>query len=179
MKIIDENFLTETKLGEFLKTYFPNGNWISQFKPSNSRFKIDWYSESLKLCIEFDGYQHYTSSKQILADYRKNELCEKLEIKLIRIPYFVQLSTDVIKLLFNLDLKDFKQTYPHGFNSNKSTMIYPADYCYLGIEKFKNDFEKFLIIKNEIIDSLKKKNIDKRMLLPEPLLYLLNEQLNF
>lgn len=175
MKINDENFLTEIKLGEFLKTYFPNGNWISQFKPSNSRFKIDWYSENLKLCVEFDGYQHYTSSKQILADYRKNELCKTLGLNLIRIPYFVQLSTSVIKLLFNLDLKGFEQTYPHGFNSNKSTMIFPADYCYLGIERFKNDLERFSIIKNEIIDSLKNRSIDKRLLLPEPLLYLINE----
>lgn len=175
MNIDDQNFLTEIKLGEFLKTYISNGNWLSQFKIPNSRFKIDWFSENLKFGVEFDGYQHYTSSKQILADYRKNALCENFGFKIIRIPYFVQLSKETIKLLFDLDIDTFEQIYPHGFVSKKSTMVFPADFCYLGIEKFKNDLERFLIIKNEIIDSLKKKNIDKCLLLPEPLLYLINE----
>ena len=167
-------FLTESKLGEFLKKHILNGNWISQFKPLNSRFKIDWYSDNLKFGVEFDGYQHYTSSRQILADERKLNLCKTCNIKLIRIPYFVQLSKDVIKLLFDLDIKEFEQIYPHGFVSKKSTMVYPADYCWLGIEKFKNDLEKFSIIKKEIVDSLKNKNVDKRLLLPKSLEYLLN-----
>lgn len=64
---------------------------------------FDFYIESLNLCIEFDGIQHYEpvdfSNKgeehafkefkiRQINDKIKNEFCKKNKIKLIRIPYY-------------------------------------------------------------------------------------------
>ena len=170
----EERFLTEKSLGEFLTEFIPNGDWISQYKLPNSRFRVDWFSDILKLCVEFDGYQHYTSSKQIVLDLKKDELCSDLGIEIVRIPYFVQLSRSIIDLIFSLDIPNFKQTFPHGFISKKKTMVFPSDFCYLGIKRFESDLKKFSCIRSEILDSLKCRSVDKRIILPEPLFNLLN-----
>ena len=172
---LEESYLTENKLGEFLLRYIPSGNWVSQYKLSNSRFKVDWASSTLGLCVEFDGYQHYTSSKQILNDRRKDALISDMGFKSIRIPYFIQLNREVIKDLFNVDIPEFVQTYPHGFVSTKNTMAFPADFCYMGIERFASDLERFHYVKDSIVDSLRSKKLPKELLLPKPLVNLLDD----
>ena len=42
--------------------------------------------------------------------------------KIIRVPYFVQLSSDVIKQLFGIDI-DYKQIFPHGFIVDKNEVL--------------------------------------------------------
>ena len=149
----DNEFLTESKLGDFLKTYHPIKNWTSQYN-LGKRFRVDWFCDEIKTAVEFDGYQHFTSSRQIFNDKRKNELCNELGISIIRIPYFVQLSPETIKLLFQFDCP-YVQRYPHGFISNKSTMIFPADFCELGIARFRDELQKFgQAIMVHIINSL-------------------------
>lgn len=64
---------------------------------------FDFYIESLNLCIEFDGIQHYEAVKfysktaeeaqkafeiRQLNDNIKNQFCKDNEIKLLRIPYY-------------------------------------------------------------------------------------------
>ena len=43
-------------------------------------------------------------------------------LKIIRVPYFVQLSSDVIKQLFGIDI-DYKQIFPHGFIVDKNEVL--------------------------------------------------------
>lgn len=74
--------------------------------------------------------------------------------KVIHIPYFVQLSKPVIKLLFDIDF-DWEQQYPHGFIDEKAML--PVDYNYFGIFRFKEYLKKFEIVKPEIIHSLEAK----------------------
>lgn len=77
------------------------------------RFDFAIFDESNKLIqlIEFDGRQHYfgpdgtwtqSYSKEMLQenDRRKNEYCEKHNIKLVRIPYFQtsQISLELLEL---------------------------------------------------------------------------------
>ena len=149
----NEEFLTESKLGEFLKLNHPSKDWIPQYG-IGQRFRVDWFSNESKIVVEFDGYQHYTSSRQIFNDKRKDKLCAELGLTIVRIPYFIQLCPEVIRLLFGFDC-EFEQKYPHGFVSRKSTMIFPANFCELGVQRFRNDMRRFSCVSKEIINSLK------------------------
>lgn len=71
--------------------------------------------------------------------------------KIIRIPYFIQLSTEVIKLLFDIDI-DYEQNYNHGFIDKQALL--PADFNSLGIDKFVNDMVKFSICRNQVYNTL-------------------------
>lgn len=148
-----EEFLTEDKIGDFLKSRHPSKDWIPQYG-IGQRFRVDWFSSNVKTAVEFDGYQHYTSSRQIFNDKRKDKLCAELGLTIVRIPYFVQLCPEVIRLLFGFDC-EFEQKYPHGFVSKKSTMVFPADFCELGVLRFKDDLKRFSCISDEITGSLK------------------------
>ena len=111
---------------------------------------------------------------------KEDKIFNALGYRIIRVPYFVQLSSPVIKQLFGIDV-DYHQIFPHGFIVNNKNFL-PCEFCELGIERFKDDLKKFYYIKNEIVDSLKKKvseltdtDCDKRnYILPPSLFYLLN-----
>ena len=148
-----EKYLTEEKLGEFLQKYLNEGEWIHD-KCFRGRNRPDYRNDFYKMVVEFDGYAHYTSSKRIVSDRLKDNLCLKSGYNVVRIPYFVQLSKNVIHGLFNLNI-EFEQAYPHGFIDSKC--ILPADFCHLGAQRFLNDLETFRDIKEEILKSLVKK----------------------
>lgn len=146
-------YLTEEKLIIFLYKYIDkDGIHNKQFM--KYKFRPDFVSHKHKLVVEFDGYLHYTKSKTILDDYRKDDIIAKEGYSITRIPYFVQLDKAVIQNNFNkfiTDPFDYIQ-YPHGFIDDKAVL--PADFCTLGIKKFKDDLSKFSYIKGEIIKSL-------------------------
>lgn len=167
------NYLTESNLKDFLNKYIGT-DWIhnKQIKPG-LKFRPDFRSEYYKTIIEFNGYQHYNNTKIILNDYKKYKICNQLGYKVTQIPYFVQLSNDVISNLFNITL-DFKQIYQHGFIDEKAML--PADFCYLGIKRFEEDLKSFSFIKERILKSLKdkiNKYGNKDLVLPENLFYLI------
>lgn len=64
------------------------------------------------------------------------------------------MTPQTIQLLFgNLvayqsPFKDF----PHGFIAD--TVVFPADFCEIGIDRFLADLDKFACVKREILDSL-------------------------
>lgn len=167
-------YLIESRLGEFLKKLYPNHEFIHDKIVPNLGInnRPDYRNDELKLIVEFDGYQHYTSSSYILTDQKKDEIYSGAGYRIIRIPYFVQLSTDVIQNLFEIDFI-INQVYPHGFIDKKA--ILPADFCELGIHRFKSDLERFSFIKQEIIQSLNAKVaelITLRLVFPPSLDYI-------
>jgi hypothetical protein len=157
MKIEKNNYLTETKLGEFLKILYPDKEFVRDkcVPNSNCIYRPDYRNDELKLIVEFDGSSHYTSSKRIFADIEKDKIFKYMGYKIIRIPYFIQLSPAIIRYLFGKSPENLKQIYPHGFIDYKCTL--PSDFCELGLEKFKKDLDFFSFIKNEILKSLKNK----------------------
>ena len=72
-----------------------------------------------------------------------------MEYKIIHIPYFIQLSSETIFKLFNINLPDFKQKYPHGFIDEKA--LTPLDFNYNGLMKFCNDL---IIFEKEIAEDI-------------------------
>lgn len=152
-------YLTEKSLVEFLKEHVDtSGNHNKKFL--SYRFRPDYVSHKFKIAVEFDGYLHYTKSKTILDDYAKDTAYSKEGYEIIRIPYFVQLDSKVMSSLFsNYVSESFNYIeYPHGFIDEKAVL--PADFCSLGVRRFKNDLMKFSYIKKEIMNSLSK--IEKR-----------------
>lgn len=170
------NYLTESRLQNALEYLYPNYNFINNktVPYSGVAYRPDFRCEELKLIIEFDGPQHYTQTSTILRDFKKDEIYSSMGFKIIRIPCFVQLETKTIKLLFGLDY-DKQLEFPHGFISKEATL--PADFCELGVERFKQDLIFYDCIKSEILESLKiklQKLGDIRAVLPKSLEHLID-----
>jgi len=172
-------YLTEKTLGEWLSFIYKGYDFINNKKVPSSDIsnRPDYRNEDLKIIIEFDGFRHYTEPKTILTDYKKDETYTKLGYKVIRIPYFVQISSEIIKTLFDKDI-DIEQNYKHGFVDMQAAL--PSQFCWLGIGRFERDLDKFSCIREDIISSVKEKIIEfegkgfsSDVVIPEPLEYLI------
>lgn len=86
-----------------LKQIFPNNNFIVNKRydwlrnDKNRKLELDFYSDELKLAVEYNGPQHYHFLKhyhkteydffnQVKNDLIKKSICQRLSIKLIEIP---------------------------------------------------------------------------------------------
>ena len=145
-----ETGLCRTGLDEYLNVIFPNINdWVHDKQiPKElcngviTRRRPDYRSEKLKLIIEFDGLQHYINPDVILNDKIGTELYQTLGYKVVRIPYFIQLTNKVVKTLFGVETKIelFNENIASLRSSNRNT---PAYLCIAGIERMKNEFKLF------------------------------------
>jgi len=154
-------YLTEKNLGLILNELFPNNDFIhdkSVPDSKNKQLRPDYRSEERKLIIEFDGDSHYCKAQRIKTDIEKDNDYLSLGYKVFRIPYFVQITSQVLKDIFDEKIH-FEQRYPNGFIDKKAVL--PADYCELGIKLFLNDLNRFHYHSYEIIESLKNKIIEK------------------
>lgn len=110
--------------------------------------------EKEKTIVEFDGIQHYQKIDEIKKDRMKDQIYAKMEYKIIRIPFFVQPSTETLKHYFNVN-RELELQYPHGFIIYDPTP--PTNFCSLGLDRFIYEFENLPDeVKNDIIKSLKK-----------------------
>lgn len=149
---MEDNFLTEKSLGKILDELFKDYTFVRQ-KPFG-HYRADYCCDALKLIVEFDGIDHYQKSTVVQSDAAKDTMLTSLGYTVVRIPFFVQMSSEVIKNLFKIDV-DFIQTFPHGFISKKAINMTPAHFCSLGLKRFVNDLHKFSYIKQDILNSLK------------------------
>nr|DAG21893.1 MAG TPA: hypothetical protein [Caudoviricetes sp.] len=147
--------LPRTGLDTYLKIIFPEiKDWIHNktvpnLKDKNdkiSKIRPDYRSETLKMIIEFDGLPHYQNPDIILKDIEKDMIYKSNGYKVVRIPYFIQLTKDSVKVLFNIDL-DFELFDLSSINKNMSLGINskatPAYLCPLGIKKMAKEYIKF------------------------------------
>ena len=134
--------LHRTGLDQYLKVIFPNKEFIHDktIPVSHSRFRPDYRCEELKLIVEFDGLQHYTSPKNIKADEIKTKFYEENGYKVVRISYFIQLSNKAVKTLFDVDVTE--KLFNDKFPSLKDGAT-PACLCYAGVERMAREFSKF------------------------------------
>jgi hypothetical protein len=168
-------YLNEKILGDQLNLIYQNNKFIHDKIVLNSEIKNrpDYHNADLKLIIEFDGFRHYSQSGVIVVDEYKDLIYSKLGYKILRIPYFIQLTSSVIEKYFSIQNVDLNWKYPSGFIDNAALL--PADFCELGIERFKKDLNTFWYLKEEIINSIKSKIKEKgdiRLVLPKSLYYL-------
>ena len=137
-----------TGLDEYLAVIFPNTHdWIHdkggvELGGKKLGTRPDYRSESLKMIIEFDGLPHYTNPDVILKDIQNTKNYEKAGYKVVRIPYFIQLSKDAVKELFDVDLDQelFDESIPSLGLKGRNT---PAYLCHEGVKRMAREFLRF------------------------------------
>ena len=167
MKVITahyDGYLTEKKLVLMLIDIYGIDNIVSRYKDKQDiykRYTYDIFIKSECILVEFDGDQHYSNIDTIKRDMIKNTIIDNSHLysRIIRIPYFVQLTTEVFSHLFQKDNVIIDQDYPHGFIDKKAKL--PSNYCSHGELKFLEDLEQFSYIKEDILDSLKRGAVDR------------------
>src|SRR5215472_16076094 len=92
MKSDKREYLTEVSLGQFLRERVDANFVANQPVGLGRRFRPDYHNDCHKLVVEFDGDQHYRSSRVILGDVERDAFFTANGFRVIRIPYFVQLS---------------------------------------------------------------------------------------
>lgn len=153
--------LNRTGFDTYAKAIFPNtDDWIHDKMIPNSGRKVrpDWRSESLKIVIEFDGLQHYQNPQQILNDRERTEFYEALGYKVVRIPFFIQLSNSAVKTLFNVDVEQplfDEEKFPSMNIEEKCT---PAFMCPAGIQRMAEAFRHFPVQYRVNVEYLKRCN---------------------
>ena len=155
--------LHRTGLEEYLKVIFPKINdWIhdkalGRINGTLYRSRPDYRSEKLKLIIEFDGLQHYTKPDIIEKDQKTTELYKSFGYKVVRIPYFIQLTNKAVKTLFDADVSEelFDETISSLGIAGQNT---PAYLCIAGVKRMTGEFKKFPEQYKTNIDFLKKQN---------------------
>lgn len=162
--------ICRTGLDEYLNMIFPEvDDWIhdkafGEHGGINYRIRPDYRSDSLKLIVEFDGLPHYQNPDVILKDKTNIAIYESYGYKVVRIPYFIQLSTDVVKQLFDRNVDGlFDSSKP---SLNIESRCTPAYLCPMGVERMRQEFKKFpeqYKINNEFIDSFKA-SLDERLI---------------
>ena len=155
--------LHRTGLEDYLKIIFPKTNdWIhdkalGEVNGKVFRSRPDYRSEELKIIIEFDGLQHYTKPDIIEKDFRLTEEYINLGYKVVRIPYFIQLTNKAVKTLFDIEVSEelFDEKIPslgiQGLNT-------PAYLCPAGVKRMAEEFKKFPEQYKTNIEFLKKQN---------------------
>ena len=93
--------------------------------------------------VEFNGPTHYTSTKVIQRDYALRRFCAEGNIRLVEIPYFVQINNYSVEKLFGQAVSTFMSgkvitsATQSGFIVRPIVM--PYDFCLLGIGRFTKD----------------------------------------
>lgn len=159
--------LVRTGLDEYLKVIFPqDNNWIHDKTIGKSldgkklRARPDYRNEKLRLIVEFDGVQHYTSPERIRRDVSNTEKYKRLGYRVVRIPYFIQLTTDAVNKLFAdvLEHKFAKKLFNPKYASLSTVNGAPAWLCPSGLERMAKEFAKFPEQYEVNIDALKNCN---------------------
>jgi hypothetical protein len=143
---------------------FLEKNNVSEHKLA--RFSLDIYFPEDRIAFEYDGPDHYDKVANHERDLRKNQLCLSEGIKLVRWPYYFQLTKDVARYLFPNHYTDNKyqeaikivygasdesQILAPGLHGSKFT---PANFTSLGIKRFISDFTSAPIsLRSQVIHS--------------------------
>jgi hypothetical protein len=139
--------LHRTGMEDYIKVIFPEipeNEWIHDkpFLATGKRIRPDYRCDRLKLIIEFDGVQHYHKPDTIRKDAENQKLYEQLGYKVVRIPYFIQLTNEVVKTMFDREVEQplFDPTIPSMGVRGRNT---PAYCCPAGLERMAKEFHKY------------------------------------
>lgn len=159
--------LHRTGLDEYLSVIFPNTNdWIHDKAfgihkdGENHKIRPDYRSDGLKLIVEFDGLPHYQDPAVIIKDDKNTEIYRQNGYKVVRIPYFIQLTNDAVEKLFGVKVGEhlFKVSYPSlGGTDLKHN---PSCLCPEGLKRMAREFKNFTEQYEVNIQSLKAMNND-------------------
>lgn len=156
---MDPNYLTEATLGTFLHKFFSDNTIVHDKKIPELGFRPDYYIKEKKLLVEFDGYLHFTSNKIAVSDVKKDIIAEREGYRMIRIPYFAQLSWVNIQSLFSCT-PDEVSKFHRGYNSYEDGFIdkyaaTPGDFSSVGYLRYSKLMESKEFLSDNKGNSLK------------------------
>lgn len=137
-----------TALSDYLSVIFPDTtDWIhdKQIGEINGKkltIRPDFRSESLKLIIEFDGLQHYNNPVNIIKDEQYTSEYVNGGYKVVRIPYFIQITNEVVRTMFNVEVAEklFDPNVPSMSIAGKNT---PAFLCVEGVRRMAKELKMY------------------------------------
>lgn len=139
--------IRRTGLDEYLNEIFPDvKDWFHDKPIGQSlggtpiRTRPDYRSEALKMIVEFDGMPHYQKPDIIRKDELNTKLYERLGYRVVRIPFFIQLTRTAIDELFKIQL--CQEMFDPNLPSLDETCS-PAFLCPAGITRMAKEFKKF------------------------------------
>lgn len=163
MKITNKNGLREygeenNCLNIILSKLFPNNiflhNKILTIDKQVLRTKVgtiikpDYVCHELKMIVEFDGDNilrrgHFSDVSINIMDKLKDDVYHEIGYKIIRIPPYVQLDSEMIKYYFDIDYLDdlYDTCHDHGF-LHKDILL-PGNFTIMAHERFTNDLTSF------------------------------------
>ena len=154
--------LPRTGLDEYLNIIFPEvTDWLHDksipiefTRGIKTRRRPDYRSETLKLIVEFDGIHHYTNPDVILKDKTSTEFYESCGYKVVRIPYFIQLTNKTVERMFGrkIEIPLFPEDVYSLTYKDRNT---PAYLCPMGIQRMREVFnlypEQYEVNKNQLL----------------------------
>lgn len=99
------------------------------------RWDMGFTHEHKRVVVEFDGDEHYRHTMKIKVDREKDAAALAEGLRVVRVPYWVQLDRPTFRHLFGFDA-DIETDFPHGFITTK---VFPASFCELGVDRFKRE----------------------------------------
>jgi hypothetical protein len=137
-EITIESYLTQAKLASALKQLIDE-SWIGEevtvAAGSRRRWDMAYLSAEGTVVVEYDGDPHYCNTIRIKADREKDRVAADLGFRVVRFPYWIQLTSEMLAHYFELSA-EIRQDFPHGFVTTK---IFPASFCEIGVERFEHE----------------------------------------
>lgn len=132
-----------TGLEEYLAVIFPGKKWVhDKALGGGVRSRPDYRCDELMLIVEFDGTPHYNDPGTIARDMKNQAIYEELGYTVVRIPYFVQLTREVILGLFSVDVGE-DLVDPNIPSMGKEWKNTPAFCCTAGLTRMAREYDRF------------------------------------
>ena len=168
-----------------------NGNIYHRGNNPRTYYKPDFRNDDLMMIIEIYGsggrfQRHYVDDAQCVRDEENIAFYKSLGYKVVVIPMFVQLDSEMIDYYFNIEYKGdplYPASSEHGFLHPGIAL--PISFCRKGIERFEHEMknlpdnvrQKVIYTLqtriNNLIENGEKEENAKRKVIPQKLDYLL------
>jgi very-short-patch-repair endonuclease len=169
-------YLVQEKLESALAQVVGDTAWhgkeVQVLSGRRQRWDMVYTGPSGRVAVEFDGDEHYRNTLKIKNDWDKDGIARRGGYRVVRIPYWVQLTSETLKHYFDLNA-EIIQDFPHGFICTK---IFPASFCELGVERFRAEIESLpRTVRTAVISSLRDRveEYGLKYVVPEKLVNLL------
>lgn len=132
-----QGYLTQAKLENTLHEIVGD-TWVGSelvVPGSRRRWDMAFSTNGRTTVVEYDGDEHYCNSLKIKTDVEKDRVAAQKGYRVVRIPYWVQLTNQTLHYYFGIDA-EIEQDFPHGFITTK---IFPASFCSLGLQRFAGE----------------------------------------
>ncbi|MET4808241.1 hypothetical protein [Limibacillus sp. MBR-115] len=152
-----DGYLVQKKLEDALKAIVGNSAWEGRellVPGTRRRWDMAYELGSKVTVVEFDGDAHYRDPLKMKVDNEKDVTARSLGYKVVRMPYWVQLTNQTLQHYFGLSAEIY-QDFPHGFIATK---LFPASYCEMGIERFERELSS---LPNSVKDAVMSSLVDR------------------